>query len=283
MIASAASRSSPLAVVLGTLLALAPAPALAGPINTDKPRSNEDEPGLSTQAGASVAVSAGNVRRSQLALSGSLGWQRMFAEGPPRPGREQPPWLRDQLLLVGNALLITAYGQRVTNSSFAHGRWVHAWHPRLFNTLFSQIQYDEQRALQRRVLLGLGLGLVPVHRRRLRLRLSTGYMVEFERNRILPGDTHPVAPINHRMSNVLIAALGILPDRALQLRSTTYFQPRFDAPSDFRMLESVQLEGAIDRRLALGLDASFEYDSRPPLGVRREDITVSSYIRVALH
>ena len=55
---------------------------------------------------------------------------------------------------------------------------------------------------------------------------------------------------------------------------------RFVNPSDLRVLESVQLEGRVDGRLALGLDAALEWDSRPPGGVVPLDLTLASYIRV---
>jgi hypothetical protein len=73
--------------------------------------------------------------------------------------------------------------------------------------------------------------------------------------------------------------LGIVEDRALVLRSTTFVQPRFDDPSDVRILEGVQLEGRIER-FALGLDAEVQWDSRPPLGVYQLDLVVASYLRV---
>lgn len=255
---------------------LAPRPALAGPVNTDKLRGGEDQPGLGLSLDLGVSLAQGNVRRFELRSAGGLSWQRFYAAQT--PGR--PPWLRDQVVLVGSSNFMTAFGNRLLNRAMAHTRWTAMWHRRIGSSFFAQIQYDEFLSLQRRALLGASASTILVHRDRVRWRLSSGYMVEFERNVIrVPDDPHPAHVINHRWSNAMTLDLGIVEDRALLLRSTTFVQPRFDDPSDLRILEGVQLEGRIDR-FALGLDAEVQWDSRPPLGVYRLDLVVASYLRV---
>ncbi|WP_086001011.1 DUF481 domain-containing protein [Plesiocystis pacifica] len=285
--ALSSSALGPAALLLGALAA--PSQAAAGPVDTNKGGAPPRE-GLSVNASASVNLSGGNVNRSQLALAGNLHWQDFHAPspsaGPDHPARvlgPQLPWPRQQFQLEGSSALMTNEGFRVRNSAFAFGRWRRMWHRRVGTTAFGQIEYDERRSLRRRSLLGAGGSVTLSNRLRLRAFTSASYIVEFERNTItVPDDPHPEAPINHRLSAVLVVTASLVGDDALRLRSATFVQPRFDDPSDLRTLQSMQLEGQILRNFAMGLDASLEWDNQPPMGVVPFDWAVSSYVRVSL-
>ncbi len=250
-----------LARLVALALALMQTPAFAGPVNVDKLSAGQDREGLATSASVAIALGRGNVERGELHLNGALDWRRHFAQRDP----SRPPWLRIRVRVSANAHYGTAFGRTLYSRGLAHASAVHFWHRRVGTGGFAQIQYDEFLALQRRMILGLiAPTIIAVHRERLRLRFNTGYMLEFERNRItVPGDPHPAQVINHRNNTTMVIEIGLIEDRALTLRNLVDAQPRFDDPRDLRLLESVQLEGRISRNFAMGLDADLSWDSRP--------------------
>jgi len=65
-------------------------------------------------------------------------------------------------------------------------------------------------------------------------------------------------------------------------QTTLYVQPRFDAPSDVRVLEEVELLGRVGERLALGVTFGVLYDSAPPTGVQPTDLRLASTVRLSL-
>ena len=50
-----------------------------------------------------------------------------------------------------------------------------------------------------------------------------------------------------------------------------YYQPRFDASSDYVTLQNFELLIPIYGRLNLSIGLSYSYDTRPPLGVDKSD------------
>ena len=53
--------------------------------------------------------------------------------------------------------------------------------------------------------------------------------------------------------------------------STTYYQPAIDSPDNFRALEQLTYEIAINKKLNLSISLDVSHNSRPPAGVQPTD------------
>jgi putative salt-induced outer membrane protein YdiY len=69
-------------------------------------------------------------------------------------------------------------------------------------------------------------------------------------------------------------ALAVRLDDGLRFTSTTYVQPRFDAPEDYRLLDESAFEANLGKRLTAKVSIVVRYDSEPPTGVHPTDVDV---------
>jgi hypothetical protein len=67
---------------------------------------------------------------------------------------------------------------------------------------------------------------------------------------------------------------------ALALTNVAYFQPRWDRPSDYRVLEELELQADVNDYLALISSVVFRYDSDPPSTVVRYDLNLKLGVRL---
>ena len=71
-------------------------------------------------------------------------------------------------------------------------------------------------------------------------------------------------------------------DGQLLLQNTLYYyQPRFDAFADFRMLEELEVLAKVTEVFGLGATVSVLHDSAPPTGVRETDLRILSTVRLS--
>lgn len=262
-----------------------PGSSRANPVNAEKLITDPEREGWSGSLSTSFALSAGNVDRLSLGFSGGLQYWTLYPEGVGYGDHAAPPgsrrFFRDRWLLITNAAFLRVRGNDVVNNGFAHTRYTRMWRPRVGSDFFVQSQYNEFKLLQLRSLGGLGLRVDPLNRKVVHAWAGTGYMAEYERYTFDPAtDPHPSRVVNHRWTSYGVIQLRLW-ESELVTRSTTYYQPRLDDFSDFRLLEALQLEVRAGP-VALGAELELQYDSDPPRasGVVPLDVFVSNYLRV---
>lgn len=140
--------------------------------------------------------------------------------------------------------------------------------------VFAQVEHDRFRRLTFRKLLGTGPRFALMQGEPLAAYLGTAYMLESETLDVQAGSGDDSAPLAHRSSSYL--SLLAQPDDRVTLVSTTYFQPRFDEPSDYRVLSVTAAKFAISKLLTAGLTFTLRYDSEPPTGVQRTDAELNN-------
>ncbi|MCG5051782.1 MAG: DUF481 domain-containing protein [Myxococcales bacterium] len=245
-----------------SLLAMRTPPACAQ-VNTESLRLNKARSGLGGLADAAFALKKGNVDFLSLEASGRVEYTQ---------GRHSP-------FLHGTLALAERNGQRFIYNGFAHARWTAMWWPRLGTEVFSQIQFNRFWRLQQRALWGAGLRVWAVHAERFELFVATGYMLERE---LLQGSAvdlapHPKDALNHRSTSYATARYNLKDD--VFVTNTVFFQPRFAAPSDFRLLDEAALEVALTEALSLVVAVSVLHDSQPPPGVEKTDLNLQNKLR----
>ncbi|MEM6291304.1 MAG: DUF481 domain-containing protein [Myxococcota bacterium] len=251
-----------------------PASAMASPVNTERMASAVDTEGWSATLDAKGGYRDGNVDKINASFSGGLQYETFHpsAEGAPN-------FLRDRWLLATNVVFVNFNGNDVTDSGFMHTRYTRMVRPRIGAETFLQAQYNAFTRLRSRMLYGLGARVDAVHRPAFRLWGGSGYMLEYEINATADGDPHPAETFNHRWTSY-VTAEGSLVDGQLRLRNTAYVQPRLDDFGDLRLLDSAQIEAAVGKVFALGIDFELQFDSRPPAGIARRDVQLGSYLRL---
>jgi hypothetical protein len=157
-------------------------------------------------------------------------------------------------------------------NTFAHARYAYALIPSLWGEAFVQLQGDALRRLRFRSLAGVGprVGLYESHD--FDLFLGTAYMLEREVVNVEPGADDDPVTIAHRSSSYLSATLAL--DARFLLSAVVYVQPRFDRPSDARILGEGNLAIEITKSVGTKIECTVRHDSAPPTGVRPTDVTL---------
>jgi len=156
-----------------------------------------------------------------------------------------------------------ASAKTFNNRGFTHLRFNRSVSGRLTLEAFAQYQFDLIQEIDYRILTGLGP--------RIRWTESeegfffTGASYMFENERTDDEEQGVVYNRHHRLS--FYASAGVKFNDNVSLNSTTYFQPRPDIWSDFRVSTVNTLNAALTESLGFRTTVNFIYDSRPPLSV----------------
>ncbi len=165
---------------------------------------------------------------------------------------------------LGGAVQVEQYG--------AHARYNYTLLPKLWWELFAQVEHDQFRLLTFRGLAGTGPRIGLLTTEEFRIFVGTAYMLEYEHLNLPETSVEDPETRAHRSSSYL--AMVIRPDDGIVLANTTFFQPRFDSPADYRLLSITSVEFAIRKMLAATISATVRYDSRPPEEVDELDFSL---------
>lgn len=182
--------------------------------------------------------------------------------------------LRSIWLLLGNYELSKAEDKDFSNAAFAHLRYNYKFSKWIRWELFSQIQYNRLLGVKSRLLLGTGPRIKFLHDKKKHAYAGLSYMYEYEETLESPA----VINSHHRLSSYLTFSLGF-PALQSDLVWTTYYQPRPDVFSDFRMMQQTSLTININKHIRFTSAFFLLYDSHPPAGIGRRAIRVDQGIR----
>lgn len=239
-------------------------------VNVERLTRRDPRAGWAGQVEGSLALSAGNVDLVDAGAAASLHHHTLHGGGEAS--------FRSRLVVVVNRRFGSVDGRRFSDRGFAHLRWTRMIRSRLGLDVFAQHQSDAFTRLERRVVGGFGVRAEIVPGAEHRLWAGSGYMIELERVDVRPEAPDERDTLNHRLTNYLALSVALAPRASLQ--STTYLQPRFDAFSDWRLLESVDVGVELNRRFTLGLELEIQRDSRPPAGVEKVDFRLRNSLRL---
>jgi Protein of unknown function, DUF481 len=270
------------AAAAAAVLTLSAAGATRAQVNAEMLRQNLLKPGFSINIDGTFAVARGNVEVIDVGAAGRIQYQTLYPVAPAVPGQPAPlPFVRQRVYITGSGRFAESAAGPFTSQTFLHMRWTGMWHPRVGSDAFVQHQYNRFFRLQRRSLAGAGLRVEIVHDPVFLWWGGTGYMAEYELINVQPGAPDDPETLSHRWTSYLTERLTLAGGRLL-LQSTTYFQPRFDDFSDFRILQELEGLARITDILGFGLTMSILHDSAPPTGVKDTDLRLTSSVRVSL-
>ena len=234
-----------------------------GQVNIEQMRGAATHEGFKAAAQVDLSLRAGNAEIWQAALG--------LRADHGRPDR----W---SLVLVQGELGWND-GRRFSNQGLAHARQAWRWRGPWWAETFLQADYDRSRALEGRALAGGGVRLRLYAADKTFLRWGSGYMVEREWLELPPGAAHADRTTAHRWNNYLSLHWAFSDGGRCAL--TAYAQPRVDAPGDARLLADGRLGADLGGGVSLVNSLKLRYDSRPPDGTEKLDLTLKSGVEMS--
>lgn len=160
-----------------------------------------------------------------------------------------------------------------SNNGFAHLRYNFEVNDWITWEAFTQAQYDEIQEVDLRTLTGTGPRFKLIQNDSSHLFWGALYMYEYENNSVeTTGPNGEFTQLigyerNHRLSTYLSGGINVT--RYFSINHVTYFQPRLDQWSDFRISSETTLTVKLTNRISLKSYFQFIFDDRPPATVPR--------------
>lgn len=159
-------------------------------------------------------------------------------------------------------------GTKDTNKAFSHLRYIHTtYFDDLKAEAFAQLQSDEFRLIRSRLLGGAGV----------RYKLFSlfgkdkGYLGLGAFHESITYSSNDPDEENVRLNTYFAYTVNI--NESSQFSYTFYYQPKVDIFSDYVQSHEAQLKVKIYKQLSLRLSVTYDFDSKPPMSVKKKDFT----------
>jgi len=213
--------------------------------------------GFSGKVELALSSTSGNTEKKDYARGSRLQWHKEK--------------ITDYLLLRG------AYGEsagvKTTEKSFLHARHIYQYWPRLAAEGYVQAEQDTFARLEFRGLVGAG-GRYTLYQRDDHGVVYLGLGAYYSKERI--DDNYPDGGTDKLWRGSTYLILKYQATANTTLVSSSYYQPAFEGADDYRMLEQATMKVKLNDMLSLVFSADYSFDSQPPIGVEKRDITYTT-------
>ena len=173
-------------------------------------------------------------------------------------------------LLLGDYALLKSEKKNFINNGFLHFRFNHTFTEFLRTEVFTQLQNNKISKIDTRYLIGAGPRFKLPMPKTIKVYLGVLFMYEYEKEITDP-------PIyNNSFRNSTYLSFNIKPNDLISINSTTFYQPRLDYFSDFRILNQTTVSLAISKKLAVTINWNYLYDEFPVEGVPKINANYST-------
>ncbi|MDT0556277.1 DUF481 domain-containing protein [Patiriisocius hiemis] len=152
-------------------------------------------------------------------------------------------------------------GNKFENSGIQHIRYNYRFHPKIAWEVFGQAQYNKVTLIDFRGLLGIGPRFKLTNSEKYKLYLGT--LIMYEHEEVADG----ITPIQRDFRGSSYFSFSLYPSDRISIVSTTYYQPRLDAFSDFRISSQSSLLIDLFKNFAFKTTYTFIYDALPAVGI----------------
>lgn len=152
-------------------------------------------------------------------------------------------------------------GNKFENSGIQHIRYNYRFHPKIAWEVFGQAQYNKVTLIDFRGLLGTGPRFKLTNSEKYKLYLGT--LVMYEHEEVADG----ITPIQRDLRGSSYFSFSLYPNDRISIVSTTYYQPRLDGFSDFRVSSQSSLLIDLFKNFAFKTTYTFIYDAFPAIGI----------------
>lgn len=163
-----------------------------------------------------------------------------------------------------------ANSKKFVSRSSQHLRYNYRFHPKIAVESFLQSQRDEISAIRFRGLVGAGFRFKLSKLENYKFYLGTLAMYEYEE---LNSD---IEPLNKDWRSSSYFSMSLFPKKKITIVSTTYFQPRFDMFSDFRISSQTTIALGIFKNFSFTTNFTYQYDEFPVLGIPKEQYRLTN-------
>ncbi len=173
-------------------------------------------------------------------------------------------------LLLNDLDFRKANENKLVSRNAQHFRYNYRFHPKFAFEAFLQSQTDEIAAIRFRGLIGSGIRFKMSKNEKYKLYLGSLIMYEHENINSTIEDN------NRDWRNSTYFSMSLYPKKNISIVSTTYFQPRFDMFSDFRISSQNTIAFEIFKKLMFTTNFTYQYDEFPVIGVPKEQYRLTN-------
>ncbi|MCH2034055.1 MAG: DUF481 domain-containing protein [Tenacibaculum sp.] len=173
-------------------------------------------------------------------------------------------------LLLNDLDFRKANENKLVSRNAQHFRYNYRFHPKFAFEAFLQSQTDEIAAIRFRGLIGSGIRFKISKNEKYKLYLGSLIMYEHENINSTIEDN------NRDWRNSTYFSMSLYPKKNISIVSTTYFQPRFDMFSDFRISSQNTIAFEIFKKLMFTTNFTYQYDEFPVIGVPKEQYRLTN-------
>lgn len=184
-------------------------------------------------------------------------------------------------LLLGSYNYVRLRGQTQVETGFVHGRVTFGRKGRLAYETYGQLQYDYNRGLEQRALVGAGIRYRLVQQENFRMNLGTGLMQEYERWRNIRENRY-LEKNMPKLSSYVSVRLPLNP--YLELSSIHYYQVGYDRPAQMarhRFSGDFSVIMKINARFQLITNFTHTYENRPVVRIPKYLYNLTNGLQVS--
>ncbi len=181
---------------------------------------------------------------------------------------------RSLYLILGNYGVLKTKDEKLINNAFLHFRYNYKITKTLRWEAFTQIQNNLITRIKSRFLIGTGPRFKIASSKVFRFYAASLPMYEIEKETGVD-ELHK----NVRLSSY--ASFSIYPNDRIEIISTTFYQPRIDKFNDYRILNQSSFKVKASKKLTLGVNWNYLFDSYPAIGIPQVNYTLSTGLEYA--
>ncbi|WP_310992736.1 DUF481 domain-containing protein [Aequorivita marina] len=181
--------------------------------------------------------------------------------------------MRRHLVLLKNDIEF----QKIENNNFEnkgvqHLRYNYKLYPQLVWEVFGQAQYNKISKIRFRGLVGMGPRFKLTKLENYKLYLGT--LIMYEHQELSDG----VTPVERIFRGSAYFSFSLFPTETLSISSTTYYQPRLNKFSDFRIASETSLMLTLYRNFSFKTTYTFTFDDSPAINIPNSQYELTSGI-----
>lgn len=226
---------------------------LQSQVNIESLRKELDDTGFSGLVNLSLSIQTGSVDKQELSGNAQINYS-------------QPSYYS---LLIVEESLGWLDGNRFSNSGLAHLRFVYRTKSIFNPETFIQGNYNKERKLLERYLVGAGVRMNLLSSENKLFSIGVAAMYESEKFDVINELGQNPRVNDWRGSSYL--SLSFFLNNDLRISKVSYYQPRLDNFSDFRILNNTQMSFTLFDPIVFNLTFNLLYDSEPVEGVVKLD------------
>lgn len=175
-------------------------------------------------------------------------------------------------LFVNNLDFRELNSEKYVSRNSQHLRHNYRFNSKIALETFLQSQEDEIADIRFRGLIGTGLRFKLSKKEQ--YKLYFGSLIMFENEKVIEDEDLEITRNDWRSSSYF--SMNLRPKKHISVVSTTYFQPRLDKFSDFRIASETTVAFKIVKSLSFTATFMYEYDEFPVSNVPREQYRLTN-------